>query len=440
MKHRFRERCPMWADLCRRPALAVGLFVAWLLSCGVVVRAAAAADEPFELRDGDRVVLLGDTLIERAQAYGYLETSLTRRWPDRNVTFRNLGWSGDTVFADSRAGFDTPAKGFERLREQLTSLRPTIVFLGYGANDSQAGEAGLDRFTQGLERLLDVLEGLGARSIVMSPIRHENLGPPLPDPSADNRRRALYANRLREVAARRGQRFLDLFQLTGTPDNGVSPHPLTSNGIHLTQHGYWQWAVHIERSLALKPTVWRVRLSADGQTKDTQGTRLEDVSVTPRGLRFTLLDDVLPPVPRPPTGEIVLENGTPTVARFAEVQQQRVLQFDGLTPGDYQLRIDGQPIARATSEVWQQGVVLRIGPEIQQVEALRHAVIDKNRLYFHSYRPQNTTYLFGFRKHEQGQNAGEVARFAELVADAERQIARLRRPVRRHYELSRVAP
>ena len=30
----------------------------------------------FELKDGDRIVLVGDTLIERDQRYGYLETLL----------------------------------------------------------------------------------------------------------------------------------------------------------------------------------------------------------------------------------------------------------------------------------------------------------------------------------------------------------------------------
>ena len=65
----------------------------------------------FELRDGDRVVFLGDTLIEREQSYGYIEFLLTTEYPERNVTFRNLGWSADTPLGVSRAGFDPPEKG-----------------------------------------------------------------------------------------------------------------------------------------------------------------------------------------------------------------------------------------------------------------------------------------------------------------------------------------
>ena len=66
---------------------------------------------------------------------------------------------------------------------------------------------------------------------------------------------------------------------------------------------------------------------------------------------------------------------------------------------------------------------------------LRTAIQRKNELFFHRWRPQNQTYLFGFRKHEQGQNAKEVEEFERLVAEKEAEIARLKKPVTRTYEL-----
>ena len=59
---------------------------------------------------------------------------------------------------------------------------------------------------------------------------------------------------------------------------------------------------------------------------------------------------------------------------------------------------------------------------------LRQAIVAKNSLYFHRWRPQNWTYLFGFRKHEQGRNAVEVPQFEELVKAREAEIAKLRVP------------
>ena len=63
-------------------------------------------------------------------------------------------------------------------------------------------------------------------------------------------------------------------------------------------------------------------------------------------------------------------------------------------------------------------------------EPLRQAVIAKNELFFHRWRPQNETYLFGFRKHEQGKNAKEVAEFDPLVAKAEEEIERIRKTLK----------
>src|SRR5258706_2063204 len=129
-------------------------FNAWLILAGVLAGSfsgfVGAESRPFELRDGDRVVLLGDTLIEREQNSGYLEERLTIQFPERNVIFRNLGWSADTPVGTSRASFDfdKPGMGFNKLKESVASVQPTVVFLGYGMGssleDMQELERGVD--------------------------------------------------------------------------------------------------------------------------------------------------------------------------------------------------------------------------------------------------------------------------------------------------------
>jgi len=107
----------------------------FLLTLTCLVLAAvgpAKSAEPFEIKDGDRVLFLGDTLLEREGTYGYLETRMAEQFPDRRFTVRNLAFSADTPLGWSRASFDPPAKGFERLKEQLALVKPTVVFLGYG--------------------------------------------------------------------------------------------------------------------------------------------------------------------------------------------------------------------------------------------------------------------------------------------------------------------
>src|SRR5256885_16947683 len=128
-----------------------------LLAASLTTLLSYAADRTvgFEFHDGDRVVLIGDTLIERETEYGHIEERLTTQLPDRNVTFRNLGWSADTPAGESRASFDfdKPGKGFEKIKEELSALQPTVLVVGYGMASSFAGEPGLSTFRQSLNKL-----------------------------------------------------------------------------------------------------------------------------------------------------------------------------------------------------------------------------------------------------------------------------------------------
>src|SRR5262249_39650493 len=140
------------------------------------------------------------------------------QYPDRNVTFRNLGWSADTPLGESRAGFDTPDKGFERLKEQIALVKPTVAILGYGMASSFAGEAGLPKFIADYNKLLDTIQNVAGgsnniRFLLLSPIRHERLPPPLPDPASHNRVLTLYTQAIRDIAAQRRMPFVSLFEL-----------------------------------------------------------------------------------------------------------------------------------------------------------------------------------------------------------------------------------
>src|SRR5688572_24642586 len=123
--------------------------VLWLgFATGLLLLGAArGADAPFELKAGDRVVFLGDTVIEREQYSGWIELMLTTRFPDRSITFRNLGWSGDTPAGDSRfglsllqAGREPADEGWNQLVKQIEEAKPTVVFVGYGMASSFDGE------------------------------------------------------------------------------------------------------------------------------------------------------------------------------------------------------------------------------------------------------------------------------------------------------------
>jgi lysophospholipase L1-like esterase len=393
--------------------------LAVLLLIGQQGRAESPA---FALKDGDRIILLGGTFIERDQYYGYFETILTTRLPDKNLTFRNLGWSGDTVTGISRARFGPVAEGFQHIKDHVEALKPTVIIVGYGANEAFEGEAGLPQFRTELNTLLDTLvAGTHARIVLLSPIKAEKKPAPLPDPARHNADLRLYSEAIGDLAKERNMTFIDLYELV--PMNDGAEIPMTDNGIHLTAYGYWRAGEILAKELGapVQHAFVEVHLNEDGTPAKDQPKHVRDLKKTDHGVQFTATQDLLP-LPAAPVATITPEPLKPRgVAIAKELPEVR-----------YQVVVDGKPV---TGPIGVEATFLVPSVGLEQVEEVRSLINAKNRQYFYRWRPQNETYLFGFRKHEQGQNAREIPEFDPIVAELETRIATLRTPKPHTYEL-----
>lgn len=305
----------------------------WLSSCCLLVSALVSAADPdadtkLELRDGDRVVLLGGTFIERDGQFGFIETALTAAYPDRNITFRNLGWSGDTVWAESRGIFDPAAVGYQRMIELVLELKPTVILLAYGQNESFAGEAGLEAFLKQYEKLCGDLAPAQARFVFALPLSIRYAPVSAAQLARINENIQIYRSAIRSFGESRGTVLdFDAGQSTVTTISPESRDAFAKyyEGMHLNAEGYVLPAHAVCAQLGISP-----------------------------------------------------------------------LNFDD-----------------------------------SQIAALQAKIVEKNTLFFHRWRPQNITYLFLFRKHEQGNNAVDIPAFDELTAAADKEIAVLRSALNR---------
>lgn len=294
----------------------------------VATTAAEAATSPaqpatFEFKDGDRLVLLGNTVLEREQRYGSFEPRLALALGEAKVSVRNLAWSGDTVFGHARSYFGQPEEGLQRLSAHLEMLKPTVVLLCYGSELAFERLGGLPDFLSGYRGLIELIRAKapGVRIIIATPPPVQTLPPPLPDLAVANKNLSSLRDALRKFAAMQNAFFVDWFELMGgIPKPGSVPKILTENGVHYTKEGYDKLSAKLIEGLGLK----------------------------------------LPDAPAP------------------------------------------------------------------ALESLRTAVIAKDTLFFNRWRPQNETYLFGFRKHEQGQNAKEIPMFDPLIAQGDEAIQKLK--------------
>lgn len=186
------------------------------------------------------VVLLGGTEMARERAHGWLETLLTAARAGRPPRFRNMAWEGDTVHEQPR-----PMR-FGSWRDQLGAVGATVVIARFGQMEALDGPARLPEFVAAYGKLLDQL---GARRVVLlSPTPFERpASPALPDHSGRNQEVRLRVEAIRELARKRGARFVDLF----TPLLAHSGAPLTMNGVHLSPDGQREAARIVVEQLGL---------------------------------------------------------------------------------------------------------------------------------------------------------------------------------------------
>ena len=245
-------------------------FFCGLLALAASLSAACGVAAELKLEKGDHICIIGNTLAERMQHSGWLETLLHAQFPEHNLVFRNLGYSADEVELSKRLrsmDFGTPDQWLagnapvpqpKKLspkdqvaenRFELTNTKADLIFAFFGYNESFAGEKGLPKFKADLDALLKHMlaqkyNGKSAPRIVLfSPTAFENLrSPNLPDGSEHNPRLKMYTAAMAEVAKANDVLLVDLFKVTEKVFNGeavasgkVPPH--TINGVHLTDNG-----------------------------------------------------------------------------------------------------------------------------------------------------------------------------------------------------------
>lgn len=312
----------------------------FLVSLPILLLASSLlAADPFAFNPNDRIVFIGDALVERDMEQNYLETMLAVRLHGKGITFRNIGWSGDTVWGEARAVFGVQKDGYAALLKMIGETKPTVAFLNYGMNESFAGSEGVERFDKQYNTLLDDLakQAPGVRVVLVSPIAFQDTeAPGVPLDPKRNENLKLYTDAVRALAQKRNAQFIDEYAAFQPTKKAAQGPRLTSDGMHLTAAGYIQYANAIEQQLGLKPIAWN----------------------------------------------------------FAK------------TTGIYE----------------------PIGPvAVQQtsIENLRRLIAAKNLQFFNRWRPQNETYIFLFRKKEQGQNAKEIPQFDPIITAKEAEIAKL---------------
>ncbi len=195
---------------------------------------------PLEFIAHERIALVGNSLAERMNLYGYFESLLHSRFPQQELVFRNFGYPADEVGNRQRSN------DYTSLDDPLQAFGPDTFLCFFGYNESFAGPAGINKFKADYDKFLAELarkyprddSGAVPRFVLVSPIAVEPTGDPLyPNARAQNANLKLYAQAAAEVAQKHNLAYVDLFTPTAKYLGKQSRLHFTINGFQLNEGG-----------------------------------------------------------------------------------------------------------------------------------------------------------------------------------------------------------
>lgn len=339
--------------------------------------AAQAGTGGFFFRDGDRVVMIGDSITEQHLHSNYVESYVVSRYPNWNLAFRNAGIGGDTSTG-----------GNSRTQRDVLSFNPTAVTITFGMNDGGYRQphdpARLEAYTKGLQGMLDQLKAKTVRVAVLSssPVEKKEDGKAL---EGYNQTLEIFAENAKGIATRNGAVFVDQFHphvatLQKARDTNPSTRINGGDAVHPGPSGQILMAWAILKGLGAPALVSSATVdAATGRAVSAVNATVLAVRKKPDGVTFIRSDRALP---------LWIPEAARSILTWAPVVQdlnQYPLVVAGLPAGDYRLLIDDEPCGTFTAAALSSGVNLATvtqGPIARQAAAVQDAVFAKNR-YFH---------------------------------------------------------
>jgi len=337
---------------------------------------AAARMGAFFFHDGDRVVMIGDSITEQHLHSNYVEIYTVSRFPAWNLRFRNAGIGGDT----SRGGN-------ARTERDILSFNPTAVTITFGMNDGGYQQPydpkRLEAYREGLQGILEKLKPAKVRVAVLSssPVQKKEDGPAL---EGYNQTLETFASNAREIALANGALFVDqlhphLAALQKARDADPKSRINGGDAVHPGPPGQLLMAWAILKGLHAPALVSSAEIDGGrGRAGAHENCSVKDVRKKGAGLSFTREDRALP-------------FWIPTEARpilkwspIAEDLDQYVLKITRLPEGPYKLSIDGVQCGIVGAAELARGynmALLADGPIAAQARGVHDAVFAKNKYY-----------------------------------------------------------
>ncbi|MDD4870285.1 MAG: SGNH/GDSL hydrolase family protein [Kiritimatiellae bacterium] len=355
--------------ISRLKSIIISLFI---LTVTLTVNAA-----DFFFKDGDKVMLMGDSITEQYLYSSYVEAWTLARFPAWNITFINVGIGGDRSTG-----------GNNRFKRDVLPHTPTAMTVDFGMNDGgyrPFDETGFKTYMGGLQGIADQAKAANIRVAwcTPSPVEKNELGPAI---QGYNETLEKYSEGVKQIAAANNGIFIDQFHpFIAIIDKGRAADPKNRIGggdaVHPGPPGQAIMAWSILKGMNFPPLVASVEIDAAGdKVTKSQNCKIENLKVNADGkIEFKQQDAALPFFPE--EAKSILQ-----WAPIMEELNDYRLKVTGLKAGQYEIRLGGKKIAEYSAVALNDSVnlapaVLSDGPIADHVKAVWAAVKAKNDYY-----------------------------------------------------------
>lgn len=351
--------------------------LAFVLAAAPLTAADDAND--FFFHKGDRIVFLGDSITEQRLYSTYVELWTLCRFPQWNLTFRNVGIGGDRSTGGNR-----------RFQRDVLAHKATALTVDFGMNDGNYkpfDEKAFQTYVKGLQGIADQAREAKIRVawITPQPVEHY----PGDRKEFYNETLEKFSGGVKEIAEKNSGLFVDQFHpywaVVKNARKTVEKGRITGgDAVHPGPPGQALMAASILKGMRFPRLVSSVNIAAGEKGQPAVTARNCQVSkVEAKGadsVTFQRHDQALPFFPD--EAKSILK-----WAPLLEEMNEYGLKVTGLKPGQYEILLGGKKVAEHSAEELSKGVnlaaaALAVGPIADQVKTVRKAVQD-NVTYFH---------------------------------------------------------
>lgn len=332
--------------------------------------------QEFFFRDGDAIVIIGDSITEQRLYSEYVETWTVTRFPKWKLTFRNVGIGGDT----------SPG-GNGRFKRDVLTFKPTAMTVDFGMNDggySAFNEGRYKSYMNGLQGIADQAKAANVRVawITPQPVEPNENGPAK---TVYNETLERFSAGVKEIADKNQGRFVDQYHpFLEALDKARAADAKNRIGggdpVHPGAPGQALMAYAILKGLNFPTFVSSAEIDASAKQATTKSCKVTDIATTEDGgIRFKREDEAIPFFPEQ----------AKNILKWVPIREdlnQYTLAVKGLKPGKYDVKLGGKKVAEFSAEELAKGVnlaegALKDGPVAAQARAVQAAVNAKNQYY-----------------------------------------------------------